>query len=127
MPVTETQSPAWENALQALSAYGVVLPKPDEVRAYLERFADLALLLSDFGKAAREEFGDRAELSLEVYTDPEIQDRYLTLYIRQQTYDPDLLSRIEQVQEAHEDRLAGASGPLLLTTDFRPPRRPHAV
>jgi hypothetical protein len=76
---------------------------------------------------ARQEFSHDAERSLELYRDPEVNDQYLTLYIRQTRYDADILARIHRVVEPFADQLAQASGYLLLTTDFRPPRGTHAV
>jgi len=66
-------------------------------------------------------FGAHAQLSLEVYRDPEIEDEYLTLYLRQQDYDRNLLEAIEDICEEYEEELAERSGSLLVTTDFRPP------
>ena len=103
------------------------LAVPDEVRAYLDRFEGLANLVPEVCAALRAEFGGEAELSLELYTDPEIEDRYLTLYVRQAVYDRDIMERIDRACSAVEDRLSAASGRLLVTTDFRPPRGNHAV
>jgi hypothetical protein len=103
------------------------LPVPAEVRAYLDQFEELASLVPEVCAALRAEFGDEAELSLELYTDPEFADRYLTLYVRQAAYDRDMLERIDRACTSVEDRLDTASGRLLVTTDFRPPRGNHAV
>ena len=59
------------------------------------------------------------QLSLEVYHDPEIEDEYLTLYVRQADYDEHVLSTIEDIRAGYEGELAGRSGWLLVTTDFR--------
>src|SRR5205085_5354041 len=54
-------------ALDHLASQQVVVPRPEEVLAYLEPFRDLADLLPAVCAQARQEFGSEAELSLEVY------------------------------------------------------------
>lgn len=55
------------------------------------------------------------ELSPERYRDRELGDEYLTLYARRDEYPDDFMSRIEGIDTG--------DGRLLVTTDFRPPRR----
>lgn len=113
--------------LCAFSASNLLTPNPDQVRDYLtqdQAFQELVLVIC---KRAREEFGPDTELSLELYRDPEIDDEYLTLYVRQPSYNADILDRIERVGQKFAEPLEKASGYLLLTTDFRPPRRTNAV
>ena len=64
---------------------------------------------------------------LKVYRDPEIDDRYLTLYVHLGAYDDMTISRMDRVTEDFDEALCRASGYLLLTTDFRPPRAQHGV
>ena len=74
---------------------------------------------------ARHLFGSDNELSLELYKDPEFEDRYLTLYMRQEEYLPDTMDRIEAVRRQFDEALENVSGQLLITTDFRRPRGPN--
>jgi hypothetical protein len=67
------------------------------------------------------------ELALEVYKAPEIDDRYLTLYIRQEKYQSGIIDRIEAVTSQFMAQLEAASGYLLITTDFRRARGNNAV
>ncbi len=73
-------------------------------------------------KRARKHFRPDVELSLEVYRDPEIDDEYLTLYVRQSEYDLTIMDRIDEVREQLAALLNHVSGSLLITTDFCPPR-----
>lgn len=111
-----------EAALSRLGSEGIVIPQPATVRDYLLRYPDIADLLPSVSKVARDRLGMRTQLSLEVYRDPEIDDEYLTLYVRQDNYDEHILDLIESISAEYEDKLAGRSGWLLVTTDFRPPR-----
>ncbi|HMF15354.1 MAG TPA: hypothetical protein VKE94_23730 [Gemmataceae bacterium] len=106
---------------------GLLVPDRKAVRAYLRRHRDLAAHLPAVRDAAREEFGSEAELTLDLYQDPDRRDRYLTLYVRLDSYDRETMARIDRLSTHFEPRLARASGYLLLTTDFRPPRSANGV
>jgi len=111
-----------ENLLNWLLQNQVVVPEPREVRDYLLRYPDITGLLPFVCRLAWERLGMHTQLSLEVYHDPEIQDEYLTLYVRRPHYEEHLISAIEDVCAEYEAELVGKSGWLLVTTDFRPPR-----
>lgn len=113
--------------LARLVSHCVMIPNSAEVRSYLKQCRDLATLLPKICEKARKEFGSEAELSLEMYRDPEIKDEYLTLYVRQPRYDGNVLDRIERVSQTFDEKLGRAEGYLLLTTDFRSPRGKNAV
>lgn len=111
-----------EMALIFVSLAGITVPEPASVRAYLLEHADILGLLRSVAAGIRERFDPGTQFSLEVYSDPEIEDKYLTLYVRQQEYSPDILDRIERVASHYDGALRDKTGWLLLTTDFRPPR-----
>lgn len=119
--------PPVSDPLPHLATAGIELIEREQIRDYLAECPDLGVLLPDICKAARAEFGPSSELSLMLYRDPEAVDQYLTLYIRQPKYEPEILARIERVSHSFEGQLELTSGHLLLTTDFRPPRRTHGV
>lgn len=110
-----------ETALRWLESSQVVVPSPAEVRDYLLRYPDMTALLVSVSELARETFGTDAQLSAEVYHDPEVEDEYLTLYVRQDTYDDHVLDMIDEIRVQYESALIGKSGWLLVTTDFQPP------
>jgi len=105
----------------------IAIPNPEEVSAYLGQHCDLADLLPALCARARNEFGFETELSLEIYQDPEIEDHYLTLYVRQPANEEKIIERIEAIAASYEEDLADKTGWLLLTTDFGPPRSKHGV
>ena len=111
-----------ERALAWLLQNTVVIPDVTAVREYLTAFPDMASILLSVCTAATQQFKSNGQLSLELYRDPEVEDDYLTLYIRQSDYDDHVLDDIEQINKSLEEELAGTSGWLLATTDFRPPR-----
>ena|SRR2546422_2282271 len=105
----------------ALARQQVLLPALTPVRAYLRSHAALGRLVPAVCAEARNEFGFEAELSLQVYHDPEIKTRHLTLYVRLPAYDTTILGRMDRVIEHFNDELSTASGFLLITTDLRQP------
>ena len=113
---------AVEAILDSLQRLQVVIPEPAAVRDYLADYPDMADLLLSVCEVTRRRSGDDTQLSLEVYRDPEIDDKYLTLCIRQREYDEDILGKIKSIWAEYEDKLVGRSGCILVTTDFDPPR-----
>ena len=110
-----------DSALSELSLHDVVIPRPAEVRGYLLRFPDIVGVARSAAIAASRRLGAKAQLSLELYRDPEIADEYLTIYVRQERYDDSILETIDEISATHEEALAAKSGWLLVTTDFGPP------
>jgi hypothetical protein len=91
----------------------------DEVLAYLAQYPELIPILPDLCAKTRAEFGDEAELQLELVHDYEIYDPHLVLCVRLRNYDDTVLPRIFAIDAIFEDRLTDAEGWLSLTTDFR--------
>jgi hypothetical protein len=105
----------------------ILIPRRKELEQYLSRHTRLARIIPQVCAAARETFGPEVELSLELYKDPEIDDRYATLYVRQEQYDPSIMERINAVNSRFDEELSDVSGYLLITTDFRRPGGRNAV
>jgi hypothetical protein len=108
-----------EKTLNHLQESGIVIPKPSEVLDYLSRYPDIIGLLISVCELTVQRFDSQTRLSLELYRDPEIEDEYLTFYIRQQKYNENLMKRIEGIRANYEKMLVGMTGWLLVTTDFR--------
>jgi hypothetical protein len=101
----------------------IILPKRAAVVRFLHNESPLAELLPTICRQVRNRFGPAVELSLELYTDPEIDEAYLTLYVRQSDYDMTIMDRIDAVRDELATLLDRVAGRLLITTDFCPPRR----
>lgn len=108
-----------EPLLPQLRAAGIRIPRPAEVRDYLTRYPDLVALTRKVCALASAEFAGKAALSLELYVDPEIDDRYLTIYVRRESYDDAIWEAIERIRASYEDEIAALSGWLHVTVDFR--------
>jgi hypothetical protein len=111
-----------DDVLDALAPFHVALPCRAETRAYLERHPDGLSLVVPIAAGARQEFPDPAELSLEVYADPETGEQDLKLYVRLERYEPGIWQRLLNVCDPFEEEFARmSSGWPHVTTDYRPP------
>ena len=120
----ELRAHLWvDRGLDLLTNMGIHVSCSPELRAYLLRHVDLVEPVRVIGHAARELVLRGDEVALELYRDPEVHDEYLALYIRRRDYDPGTLELIGRVSDVAERVLAGASGWVLVTTDFKPPTR----
>lgn len=111
-----------EAVLNILLTRGVQIPSTKSISQYLRRYPDMTDILVQICGSIKERFDSDTQLSLEVYEDREIDDRYLTLYVRQVAYEKDLLDKIDRITQDYSETLSGKSGWLLITTDFRPTR-----
>ena len=127
VPVVFFSTPIAMPLIAQLQRYQVLVPKEPEVMGYLGAFSQLAAVLPEICRRVRAGLGQNVELSLELYKDPEVDDRYLTIYVRQKNYDSEIIKRIDKVSERFDDLLEKVSSFLLLTTDFRRPRGKNAV
>ena len=93
-----------ENSLLSLQNYlGFVFPHPKEVIDYLVKHRDLYDITLLACLLAENTFGNNSQISLKLYHDPEISDEYLTLYIRQEDYDPEIIDKIDAISQEYEE------------------------
>lgn len=111
-----------ETMLEYLASIQVIVPNPEEVQNYLSRYPDIIELVMLACEETRNRFLLPTQLSLELYRDPEIDDQYLTLYVRQKKYEKDIMDKIEEIRLSYSDDLADKTSYLLLTTDFQFPK-----
>ena len=111
----------YEILLKWLDQNRIKIPEPGKVRSYLANFPDMTNTIPSICKMVKDTVDKETQLSLEVYQDPEIEDEYLTLYIRKNHYDEGILDLIEKISENFQKELSKKLGWLVVTTDFRPP------
>jgi len=119
VPVADENAAAI-NAFLARIVNSAQIACESRIREYLSLFADTAEVAFHAVEAARRRFPD-AQLVLDVYQDPEIDDEYLVLYVRMPHYDDSVMERIAAAEAEYLDVLADKSGWIQLTTDFRTP------
>jgi len=106
--------------LRLLEDEGVHLKHLNRVEAHLLEFPNIMDVLPKAVQAAKKHLPE-AQLILDVYRDPEIQDCYLVLCVRLKNYDESFMDRLEAAEAEFIDHLADKEGWLQLTTDFRQP------
>jgi len=111
-----------DKTLAGLKLLNVKVHKLRQVRDYLIQDYPLTNNLAKICNAITHKFHQRADLTIELYIDPEIEDQYLTLYVRQFEYDSDIMNKIKEIRAQYTDLLEGKIGFLHITTDFQPPR-----
>jgi hypothetical protein len=116
-----------DGVLEACAGHGIRTSNPQEVGRYLTLHPELSALLEPICKKVQLEFGAEVELSLELYQDPESDDSYLTLFVRQVSYDANIIDRIDAACGEFRAQLEIVPGYFLVTTDFRRPGRVHVV
>ncbi|MCI0379561.1 MAG: hypothetical protein L0215_18280 [Gemmataceae bacterium] len=120
-------SVAKPGSLDQCEVNNVLLPNRSEVEQYFAEHPDLAAIVPGICAKVRAAFGATEELSLQLYKDPEIDDQYLTLYVRRQEYKPGIVEEIDRISGQFDGLLETASGYLLITTDFRRPGGTNVV
>lgn len=109
-------------ALARIRETGVLVPEFDNVYSYLRDHREMIGLVEELAEPLLREFHSDSQLSLELYRDRESDDHYLTIYVRQHSYQPTLFERIDSVVRQFDQQLSKASGWLQVTTDFLKPR-----
>lgn len=99
----------------------VEIPRPAEIREYLLRFPDMLSILPCICFHVAIEFGVNAQISLELFKDRESADRYLALYVRQDTYAKNIMKQLEKIWLNFEPEIAERKGWINITTDYRSP------
>jgi len=111
-----------EELLEHLKSEQIFIPNPEEVSNYLRQYPDIIDLVEFACDETRDRFTLSTQLSLELYRDPESDDEYPTLYVRQEKYEEDIMYVIEDIWSTYEYELTTKLGDFLITTDFDFPR-----
>jgi hypothetical protein len=100
---------------------GFKFPNPSPVINYLMAHRNMLDVLLFACILTDEKFGKTSQISLELYSDPEIDDQYLSIYVRQASYEPDILDKIDTISNEYLEAMDIDLGYLIVTTDFRVP------
>ncbi len=117
--VLVAEAPAVRRIESNLKRFNVEMPNPEQVRSYLAANPEFVKITEQVCKLAAAEFSGEAELSLELYSDPEIDDRYLTLYVQRVCDEQSAWDKIGRIRESCENELADLPGWMHVTLDFR--------
>ena len=107
-----------EDTFDIIRKSGVLLKDQYDLRKYLNQFPEISGVLSESCQLTRELFERTTQLSLEMYEDPESDDRHPVLYVRQKDYEKNILEKIDGISEQLDPMLKVTEGWFLITTDF---------
>jgi len=111
-----------DQVLTDLKEHGVLLIDVLSLSLYLRRYPEVCDLLLPISGEIRRRLANPSQISIYVYEDPEFDDKYLTVRVRQEEYEPGIMDRIDEILEHFQADLVGMPGWLLVTTDFRRPQ-----
>lgn len=104
--------------LRKLSEKEVFLRNTNYIRKYLLKFPDIINVLQLTVNMLIKQFPN-AQLIIDMYRDPEINDNYLVIYIRMKRYNKHFTKQLESVEAKLLDLLSNRTGWLQITTDFK--------
>lgn len=108
-----------EGCVKKIQGMGIHLKNIEGVHEYLLRFPGMIGATMRIAEVVLTHLPD-AQLALEVYQDPEIEDSHLVLYARFKEYDQTTMARIREARRECRRYLIARKGWFQLTTDFQP-------
>ncbi|HZO29026.1 MAG TPA: hypothetical protein VFH48_23890, partial [Chloroflexota bacterium] len=106
-----------------LEERGVLVLDRRAVLAYLRAHKDLLPVVRRVADVAVERLGDRCELSLEVYRDPESGGKTLFLFARQWPNEPGLRDEVDAIMDSFWALPPEGTGWFQMMVDRQRPRR----
>lgn len=108
-------------ALERAVVLGVRVCNPNGIAQYLlEHTNAIRAIIPAIGAADRAFANVQHQLVLDLYVDPEIDDRYPVLYVRLPDYHRDVLEALERAASLADADTGDSSVQVLITTDFLP-------
>jgi hypothetical protein len=102
-----------------LDRLDLVIPNKAAVSDYLASHLDMVDLLPIVSQKIHQKFDVGSEFSLKIA--PDEDDEYITITVRQPTYDDSVMDRIREIRKEYSPLLVNKSGWFLLTTDYLSP------
>jgi hypothetical protein len=108
-----------ENVLRELSK-DIRINNINSIRDYLIEFPDIIDIIPKAVNSAKKYFPN-AQIVLDFYIDPEIDDKHPIIYVRAKDYDNKFMELLDKAEDEFLKDLIGKKGWILLTTDFGKP------
>jgi hypothetical protein len=108
-----------ESLLQNLSK-DIRINNINSIRDYLIEFPDIIDIIPKAINSAKKYFPN-AQIVLDLYIDPEIDDKYPIIYFRAKDYDDKFMELLDKARKDFMEDLINKRGWILLTTDFGKP------
>jgi hypothetical protein len=85
---------------------------------YLNKFPDIIDIIPKAVNSAKKHFPN-AQIVLDLYIDPEIDDKYLVLYVRLKEYEGSVIELLDKARLEILDELKDKKGWIQITTDYK--------
>jgi predicted RNase H-like HicB family nuclease len=108
-----------ESLLQNLSK-DIRINNINSIRDYLIEFPDITDIIPKAVNSAKKYFPN-AQIVLDFYIDPEIDDKHPIIYVRAKDYDNKFMELLDKARKDFMEDLINKRGWILLTTDFGKP------
>lgn len=108
-----------ESLLQNLSK-DIRINNINSIRDYLIEFPDIIDVIPKAVNSAKKYFPN-AQIVLDLYIDPEIDDKHPIIYVRAKDYDNKFMELLDKARKDFMEDLINKRGWILLTTDFGKP------
>jgi len=92
----------------------------NDICDYLVEFPDIIDIIPKAVNSAKKYFPN-AQIVLDFYIDPEIDDNHPIIYVRTENYDEKFMELLDKARKDFMEELVDKKGWILLTTDFRKP------
>ncbi len=113
---------AWD-LFQKMIDSGVHVPHATEAISYVEEFPGVMEVLDKMVKTTRRHFPTDAQITVEVFNDPDCSDRTLSIIVRKKEYAPEFFGILERIATKYGPSLTTLPGDSWITvaTDFASP------
>lgn len=117
-PFELTTSMSVEQELFMLQKYlDFKIERNEDVVQYILKNEKINLVLIDALHAVTDAFSG-SESTLTLYRDPELNDEYLTIYVRMHQYPEHMFEKIDALLPRYQEKFTLTPGWLVITTDF---------
>ena len=117
-PFDLTESMAVEREIFLLQKHlGFKIGNQEDVIQYILKNVNIHLVLVDALHAVADAFAG-SESTLTLYQDPELNDEYLTIYVRMHPYPEHMFEKIDALLPRYQEKFTLTPGWLVITTDF---------
>jgi|GEM_PF-2376901 len=108
-----------QRVLKLIEKMGLKIEKTNDVTSYLLLFPDIIDVLPTICNRVVSKIGANNRVHLQLYNDPEIDDKYLTILIRTRDYEEEFMSMLDALSNDCLRLIENKNGWLVITTDFQ--------
>lgn len=116
--IEESEPSPIQKTLSKIKSFNITIINERDVSDYLTKHQDIIELVPTIVEITKKYTDNETKLYLHVYHEYDFDDEYLTLLIRQQEYNDNIIEILNNIWGKYQKLLVGKSGSILVTTDF---------